>query len=190
MWYSKRVRPLPSLSILVSSPRRRPNSSITAPWFSSGTSTVKFSYGSHFCPSISRNTTRGLPTANSKPSRRIFSSKMVKCNSPRPDTRNTSASAVSSTRKATLVSNSRVKRSRIWRLVTNLPSVPANGDVFTIKSMVKVGSSTLNIGTPTGFSLSQMVTPMPISSMPEIITMSPASASSCGTRSKPLKPSS
>jgi len=34
---------------------------------------------------------------------------------------------VSSTRRATLVSNSRVKRSRIWREVTNLPSVPASG---------------------------------------------------------------
>ena len=113
---------------------------------------------------------------------------MVKCNSPRPDTRNTSASSVSSTRNATLVSNSLVKRSRIWREVTNLPSVPANGEVFTIKSIVKVGSSTLNMGTPIGFSLSQMVTPIPMSSMPEMMTMSPASASSCGTRSRPLKP--
>ena len=30
------------------------------------------------------------------------------------------------------------RRSRIWRLVTNLPSVPASGLVFTIKSMVSV----------------------------------------------------
>ena len=115
---------------------------------------------------------------------------MVKCNSPRPDTRNTSASAVSSTRNATLVSNSFCKRSRIWREVTNLPSVPAKGDVFTIKSIVSVGSSTLNIGKPLGLSLSEMVTPIPMSSKPEIITISPASASSKGTRSKPLKPNS
>ena len=114
---------------------------------------------------------------------------MVKCNSPRPETRKISASSVSSTRKATFTNNSLVKRSRIWRLVTNLPSVPANGDVFTIKSMVNVGSSTPKCGKPFGFSRSQMVKPIPISSKPEIITISPASASSTGTRSRPLKPS-
>ena len=48
---------------------------------------------------------------------------MVRCSSPRPETRNTSASAVSSTRSATLLSSSRIRRSRIWRLVTNLPSL-------------------------------------------------------------------
>ena len=57
-----------------------------------------------------------------------------------------------------------------------------------MKSMVKVGSSTDNIGKPLGVSLSEMVTPMLMSSKPEMITMSPASASSKGTRSKPLKP--
>ena len=120
----------------------------------------------------------------------MFSSKIVRHSSPRPDTRNTSASAVSSTRRATLVSNSFCRRSRIWRLITNLPSVPASGLVFTIKSMVSVGSSTLNIGKPLGLSLSVMVTPIPMSSIPEIITMLPVLASSSGTRSKPLKPKS
>ena len=41
-----------------------------------------------------------------------------------------SASAVSSTRSATLLCSSRYRRSRIWRLVTNLPSRPARGEVF------------------------------------------------------------
>ena len=52
----------------------------------------------------------------------MFSSRMVRCSSPRPDTSNTSASAVSTTRSATLLISSRCRRSRIWRLVTNLPS--------------------------------------------------------------------
>ena len=35
-----------------------------------------------------------------------------------------------------------LRRSRIWRLVTYLPSLPASGEVFTWKFMVSVGSST------------------------------------------------
>jgi hypothetical protein len=33
------------------------------------------------------------------------------------------------------------RRSRIWRLVTNLPSVPASGEVLTMEVMFSVGSS-------------------------------------------------
>jgi hypothetical protein len=39
---------------------------------------------------------------------------MVKCNSPRPETRKLSVSVVSSTRSAILVSSSLRRRSRIW----------------------------------------------------------------------------
>ena len=68
-----------------------------------------------------------------------------------------SALSVSSTRSATLVSNSLFNLSRIWRLVTNLPSVPANGEVFTWKFMLSVGSSIFSIGRGSGLVTSQIV---------------------------------
>jgi len=61
----------------------------------------------------------------------MFSSSTVRCSSPRPETIKESASSVSSTFNATLISSSFCNRSRSWRLVTNLPSVPASGEVFT-----------------------------------------------------------
>ena len=50
--YSRRVRPWPSDSMLVRSPRRVPSASITAPWWPSSTSTDSDSYGSQVTPSI------------------------------------------------------------------------------------------------------------------------------------------
>ena len=75
--------------------------------------------------------TSGRDTPISKPSRRMFSINTDKCNSPRPDTLNLSGSAVSSTFKATLCCNSLSKRSRICLVVTNLPSLPAKGELLT-----------------------------------------------------------
>ena len=49
------------------------------------------------------------------------------------------------------------RRSRIWRLVTNLPSLPASGEVFTWKFMTSVGSSTEIGGSASGWSTSQIV---------------------------------
>ena len=115
----------------------------------------------------------------------MFSNKIVKCNSPRPITSNTPSSSVSLTRKATLCCSSFCKRSQIWRLVTNLPSRPAKGLVLTQKFMVKVGSSTFNIGRGAGFKGSVMVTPIPTSVIPLINTMSPGPASAACTRSRP-----
>ena len=43
----------------------------------------------------------------------------------------TSGSSVSSTRRATLLCNSRYSRSRIWRLVTYVQSLSAGKDVTT-----------------------------------------------------------
>ncbi len=73
--------------------------------------------------------------------------------------------------------------------MTNLPSWPASGDVFTWKFMVSVGSSTFSGGSASGASASQSVSPMESSSMPVKSTMSPARASCIGTRSMPRKPS-
>src|SRR5256885_7570113 len=61
----------------------------------------------------------------------MFSMRMVRCSSPRPETRSMSGSSVSSTRSATLLCSSRYSRSRNCRLVTNLPSRPASGEVLT-----------------------------------------------------------
>ena len=50
-----------------------------------------------------------------------------------------------------------MRRSRIWRLVTNLPSLPASGEVFTWKFMTSVGSSTEIGGNASGLSISLIV---------------------------------
>src|SRR5260363_251087 len=119
-------------------------------------------------------TARGRETASSSPSRRIFSIRIVRCSSPRPETSKTVSSSVSLTRNATLCFSSRINRSRNCRLVTNLPSRPASGEVFTQKFMVNVGSSIAIIGSACGFDRSHRVAPMPISSMPLTNTISPA----------------
>ena len=75
---------------------------MTVPWCCDSTSTLKSSNGSQITPSISLKITWGRPTANSKPSRRMVSISIDKCNSPRPDTKNSDGSGVSSTRNATL----------------------------------------------------------------------------------------
>ena len=115
----------------------------------------------------------------------MFSNKMVRCNSPRPATSKIPSSSVSLTRSATLCCSSFCKRSQIWRLVTYLPSRPAKGEVLTQKFMVKVGSSILSMGKGLGFKGSVMVTPMPMSAMPLINTMSPGPASVAWIRSRP-----
>ena len=117
----------------------------------------------------------------------MFSNKIVRCSSPRPITSKIPSSPVSLTRKATLCCSSFCSRSQICRLVTNLPSRPARGEVLTQKFMVRVGSSTLSMGSGTGFRGSVMVTPMPMSESPLISTISPGPASSVCTRSRPWK---
>eukprot|EP01136_Pigoraptor_vietnamica_P025812 Opistho-1_new@80116 len=117
----------------------------------------------------------------------MFSSRMVRCSSPRPITSKTPSSLVSFTRSATLLCSSFCSRSHTWRLVTYLPSRPASGLVLTQKFMVSVGSSILSIGNGAGVSGSVTVTPMPMSAMPLISTMSPGPASVTCTRSRPRK---
>ena len=71
------------------------------------------------------------------------------------------------------------------RLVTNLPSLPANGESFTIKFMLIVGSSILTNGKASTQLGSQAVSPMLRSGMPATQTMSPKIASSQGTLLSP-----
>ncbi len=116
---------------------------MTTPIYSSGTSIINSSYGSCRSPfSPVRVMTRGRETWNSYPSRRIVSIRMPRCSSPRPETLWVSGLSVGSTRSATLRSSSLKSRSRNWRLVTYLPSRPAKGPLFTMKSTEIVGSST------------------------------------------------
>ena len=67
--------------------------------------------------------------------------------------------------------------------------MPANGELLTWKVMLMVGSSTVSAGNCSGASIEQMVSEMVRSWMPEMATMSPASALSCSIRSRPMKPS-
>src|SRR5258706_75906 len=109
---SMRTRPEPWLLIFTISQRLLPSVSIMMPIKLSATSITRRSCGSSFLPFSVRTTISGLPTINSKPSRRMVSIKIASCNSPRPNTRNDSGVSVSSTRMDTLVSNSFCSRSR------------------------------------------------------------------------------
>ena len=64
------------------------------------------------------------------------------------------------------------------REVTNLPSLPANGDVFTENVIVTVGSSTLSGGNASTVFTSQIVSEIFNSPRPVIAMMSPAPADS------------
>ena len=64
------------------------------------------------------------------------------------------------------------------RLVTNLPSRPKKGEVFTSKVMLMVGSSTVRGGSASGCAGSQTVSEIFGSPMPAKATMSPACADS------------
>ena len=77
----------PSLGpISVISPLRLFSRDTTALLKSFGTVMSTISNGSHLTPSMVFSMTVGGPTINSKPSRRMFSIKTVKCSCPRPHT--------------------------------------------------------------------------------------------------------
>ena len=84
--YSIRIQPVPWSTICSSRPLRSASSWMTTPWYSDGTSIVIRSIGSCSLPSIVRVTTCGLPTVISKPSRRMISTRIASCSSPRPCT--------------------------------------------------------------------------------------------------------
>mmetsp|Transcript_1177 Transcript_1177/g.3398 ORF Transcript_1177/g.3398 Transcript_1177/m.3398 type:complete len:236 (-) Transcript_1177:225-932(-) len=80
--------PVTAGSIEVMMPLRALRMDTAPEMTSSGASTMHSSYGSSLTPSSSLIITVGGPTMNSKPSRRMFSIKMVMCSAPRPDTIN------------------------------------------------------------------------------------------------------
>ena len=69
--------------------------------------------------------------------------------------------------------------------VMNLPSLPANGDVFTQKFIETVGSSTDKAGKASTFEGSQIVSEIFNSPKPVTAIMSPASAQSTGALLRP-----
>ncbi len=129
--------------------------------------------------------TSALLTANSYPSRRIFSIRTERCSSPRPETLKQSGLSVSSTRSDTSVFSSEKRRSRMCREVTNFPSWPARGLSFTMKFIESVGSEIFWNGIATGASGAQIVSPMWRSGMPETATIEPMPASETSTFCSP-----
>jgi len=154
---------------------------------SSGTSIVKYSIGSNFLPFSSLNITDGLETCNSNPSLLIVSIRTDKWSSPLPDTSKQSG-VISLTLKLTLVSNSFINLSLKCLDVTNSPSLPANGESFTMKFMLSVGSSISTNGKASGFEASAIVSPILASIIPLTAIISPSPASSTSSLFNPLYP--
>ena len=111
---------------------------------------------------------------------------MERCNSPLPETTNTSGVSVLSTFKLTSVLNSRNSLSCNVLEVQCTPSFPINGEVFTPNVIRTVGSSTSMDGRASGDSVDAIVFPIDTFSGPVIATMSPAIASVSDTLSIPL----
>ena len=168
-------------------PLRRLIFSTTTPEYASSTSTSTSSNGSSRSPvsGFLRVSTRGRPMVSSKPSRRICSISTPSCNSPRPATSNASDSLLSVILMATLPSLSRSRRSRIWRDVTFLPSLPPSGPSLTRNVIASVGGSTGMACSGAASAGSPTVSGTVASVSPATATMSPASHSSTGTRSRP-----
>ena len=158
---------------------------MTLPIQSSGTFTTNLSIGSDFTPSISLIITFGRDTKSSNPSLLIVSISTDKCNSPRPHTSKLSGVSVSFTRKLTFLSNSLNNLSRICLEVINCPSLPAKGPLLTLNVIDTVGSSISTKSIFSGLFMSHTVSPMLMSAIPEIQTMSPAEASSTSTLFSP-----
>lgn len=100
------------------------------------------SIGSILCPSICLKITCGAETWSSNPSLLIVSMSTDKWSSPLPETANLFHHLSKSISNQTFVCNSFCNLSKIFFEVTSFPSLPANGESLTRKSMVNVGAST------------------------------------------------
>ncbi len=112
--------------------------------------------------------------------------RMERLISPRPATLKLSVLfSTSVTRRDTSFRVSRMRRSRIWREVTNLPSRPAKGLSLTEKVISMVGAEIFTKGSGSAAPRAQMGSPMVTSPMPLMAMMLPAPASGTGTRCSP-----
>ena len=160
-------------SITSMSPFLWVTSSITFPEKSAGTSITNVSIGSHFTPSMSLKITWGLPTCNSKPSLLMVSISTDKWRIPLPNTLNLSSEAPSSTLRARFFSSSAYNLSLKCLEVQYLPSFPKKGELFIVNNILIVGSSIEILGNSSGFSRSEIVSPISKSSKPTIEQISP-----------------
>ena len=181
---SMRTQPVPWLTSASVRPLRSAKSCVTTPMYSSGMSIETRSIGSCTLPSITWVTTWGLPTVSSKPSRRICSTRIASCSSPRPWISQVSGRSVGSRRSDTLPTSSWSMRLLIRRDVTLSPSWPASGEVLMPTVIERLGSSTRITGSGRGSSGSENVSPIVTSGMPATATISPGPAESAETRSK------
>ena len=117
----------------------------------------------------------------------MVSIRMDRCKTPRPNTKNLSAESVGSTRMAKFFSNSRSKRSLMWREVTYFPSFPKKGESLMVNNILMVGSSMAMVGRGSGCSGSVTESPISKSSKPTIAQRSPAWTSDTFFRPKPSK---
>ena len=115
----------------------------------------------------------------------MVSMRMDRCISPRPATLKASVESVSLTRRETSFKVSRMSRSRRFREVTYLPSLPAKGESLTEKVISMVGAEIFTKGRGSARPAAQMVSPMVMSPMPDIAMMLPAAASVTGARARP-----
>ena len=146
-------------------PLRDASSCVIAPRCSSGASIVRCSKGSCSLPSTCRVTTWGLPTVSSKPSRRMFSTRMARASSPRPCTSHASGRPMSTTLSETLPTSSRSRRSFTMRAVSLWPlTLPTIGLVFVPIVIEIAGSSTVIAGSGRTSSGSAIVSPIVMSS--------------------------
>ena len=131
---------------------RFPSISNTAPLVDSGTHMTTDSIGSRVFPFSSWKITCGAPTWSSNPSRRIVSMRTERWSSHRPETMYPLSSPHSkSICSPTFISSSFSRRSRICLDVTNFPSLPANGESFTMNSILSVGASIVIAGIASTF---------------------------------------
>ena len=107
----------------------------------------------------------------------MFSMRTDRWSSPRPETLNASVVSVSSTLRLTSVFSSLKSLSRRCLDVTNLPSLPARGESFTMNVMAMVGSDIFWKGIGSGFSGEQRVSPICTSAIPDTATIEPICAS-------------
>ena len=188
---SIRTQPEPWFDIVSIRPLRAAMICVTAPRYSSGTSIVVRSMGSCTLPSTVFVTTRGLPTVNSNPSRRICSTRIANASSPRSWTSHWSGRSVGSTLIETFPTSSASSRSLTWRAVSLCPfTLPAKGESLMPTVIEIAGSSTCMGGSGRGSSKSTKQSPIVMSSTPAIATMSPARALCVGSRFSPLVASS
>ena len=131
--------------------RRLPTSSITGPTDVAGTSITRYSIGSSrlAVDLLGDDAAACRPTARS-PRGACSPAGCPGASRPRPATGTRRPVLVGRTFRATLDSSSFISRSRSCRLVTYLPSWPANGESLTRKIMSSVGSSTVIGGRATG----------------------------------------